>query len=299
MSINTHPTLPEFEYIKPKTLAEASQFLMEHEGEARPILGGTDTFVRIRDGIWKDKYLVDLKGLPGMCDIGFDPSKGLTIGAAVPMNKVSAFPEIKKNYPLLAEAADSVASYQLRNRATIVGNICNASPAGDTIGACLVLEAVLNVHGKDGIRQEPLHSFFTDPGETILSPGEIVLSVELPIPPDGAKGTYIKHGRNKISDLAMVGVTVFAYPDSSTASGYRFKLALASVAPTPIIVDEVEKILADNPITDERISEAAGAAQKASKPIDDVRASGEYRKAMVKNLSLTALNSVWENLSQN
>jgi carbon-monoxide dehydrogenase medium subunit len=295
MSINTHPTLPEFEYIKPNTLAEASKFLKEHAGEARPILGGTDSFVRMRDGIWKDKYLVDLKGLPGMYELAFDPSKGLTIGAAVPINQVSAFPEVKKYYPLLAEAADSVASYQLRNRATVVGNICNASPAGDTIGACLVLGAVLNVR----VQQEPLHSFFKGPGETILSPGDIVLSVGLPIPPQGAQGVYKKHGRNKISDLAMVGVTVYGYPDKSAASGYRFKLALASVAPTPIVVDEVEKILADNPITDDQIFKAAEAAQKASKPIDDVRASGEYRKAMVKNLSLTALNSVWDKLNLN
>ncbi|MCK4899899.1 MAG: FAD binding domain-containing protein, partial [Anaerolineales bacterium] len=112
--INPHPGLPEFDYLKPASLTEASQLLFEHAGEARPLLGGTDIFVRMRDGLWQDKYLVDVKGLDGTNDITFDPSNGLTIGAAVDMNRVSAFPEVSRTYPALKEAIDSVASYQLR-----------------------------------------------------------------------------------------------------------------------------------------------------------------------------------------
>ena len=130
--ITAHPGLPEFDYIKPTTLEEASTFLAQHTGEARAFIGGTDTFVRMRDGAWQDKYLVDVKGLPGMNDLKFDPAKGLTVGAAVNMNRLIASPEVNAHYPVLAEAAHTVASYQLRTRATIAGNICNASPAGDT-----------------------------------------------------------------------------------------------------------------------------------------------------------------------
>src|SRR5512136_34584 len=144
---HTHPTLPEFDYIKLDTLTEASQFLADHPDEARPFLGGTDVFVRMRDGFLTPKYLVDVKRLTGMSDLHFDPQSGLTIGAAVSMNRVISSPMVQKHYPLLADACRSVASYQLRTRATIVGNICNASPAGDTLGASLAFEGILRIHG--------------------------------------------------------------------------------------------------------------------------------------------------------
>jgi carbon-monoxide dehydrogenase medium subunit len=293
---NAHPTLPEFEYIRPKTLGEASQFLASHPDEARPFLGGTDTLVRLRDGIWKDKYLVDVKGLDGLDEISFDPSGGLVVGAAVSMNRVSAFPAVQAHYPVLAEAVNSVASYLLRTRATIVGNICNASPAGDTIGVCLLLGGLLDVHGLDGERVEPLESFFLGPGETVLRPGDIVTALRLPAPPEGISGKYIKLGRNKVSDLSIVGVTVVGYPNGESPSGYTIKLALASVAPVPLVVDQVESILSEVPVTPERLAEAAQAAMEACTPIDDVRASARYRKLMARNLSLKALTQVWDAL---
>jgi len=296
MSINPHPTLPEFDYIKPKTIAEACKFLAEHKGEARPLLGGTDIFVRMRDGVWKDKFLVDVKHLDGMNDIKFDPTTGLTIGSAVNMNRVIVFQAVKENYQVLAEAANSCASYQLRTRATIVGNICNASPAGDTIGACLLLGGMLIIHGVNGTRREPLNSFFLGPGETGLKPGDIVSSIQFPVPPRGLQGKYIKHGRNKLSDLSIVGVTVLGIPDSGVPSGYRIRLALASVAPVPLVVDQVESILSGKAINEETIAEAASAAMAACNPIDDVRGSARYRKLMVKNLSIKAITSVWDKL---
>ena len=297
--INPHPGLPEFDYIKPETLAEASQLLFERAGEARPLLGGTDIFVRMRDGIWKDKYLVDIKGLDGMNDISFDPTTGMTIGAAVNMNQVSASPQVRKHYPVLAEAVSSVASYQLRTRATIVGNICNASPAGDTIGACLLLDGVLNVHGVDGERQVRLRDFFTGPGTTVLKSGDIVTSIQFPVPLPGMAGKYLKLGRNKASDLAIVGVTVVGYPDHDAPSGCRLKLALASVAPVPLVVRKVEAFLFEMPINEEILRQAAQIAMDACTPIDDLRASARYRKMMVRNLSFMALKEVWEDIKGN
>ena len=192
--ITAHPGLPEFDYIKPTTLEEASAFLAQHTGEARAFIGGTDTFVRMRDGAWQDKYLVDVKGLPGMNDLKFDPAKGLTVGAAVNMNRLIASPDVNEHYPVLAEAAHTVASYQLRTRATIAGNICNASPAGDTIGSCLVLDAKLHVHGVDGDRVEPLRTFFKGPGKTVLKAGDIVTAVEFPLPPQRRAGQVPETG---------------------------------------------------------------------------------------------------------
>ena len=295
--ITAHPTLPKFDYVKPSSLREASQLLTEHSGEARPLLGGTDIFVRMRDGDWEDKYLIDVKAIDGLNDISYDSTLGLTIGAAVNMNRVSDFPQVRESYPVLVEAIESVASYQLRTRATIVGNICNASPAGDTIGVCMLLDGVLNVFSDSEIRQEPLKDFFQGPGETNLQPGDIVTSLQLPVPPNGMIGKYFKLGRNNASDLSIVGITAIGYPDPELVSGFRIKLALASVAPVPLEVTEVETLLGNAPITSQLIEEASQTAMDACTPIDDVRASARYRKLMVKNLSRKVLTDVFSTLN--
>jgi CO/xanthine dehydrogenase FAD-binding subunit len=292
MSREAHPALPEFDYIKPKSLSEAASFLAEHVGEARPLSGGTDIFVRMRDGVFREKYLVDIKGLDGTDEIAFNPKAGLTIGAAVSMNRVSAYEAVQKYYPLLADASNSVASYQLRNRATVVGNICNASPAGDTIGACLLYSGVLNVHGTDGERQEPLSTFFKGPGQTTLKPGDVVTALHLPLPPKGFVGKYLKLNRNNRGDLAIVGVTACAYPNKDVPSGYTVKVTLASVAPTPLVITAVEEFFQKEKLTEVSISEAAQIAMEACKPIDDVRGTARYRKMMVRNLTQQALSAI-------
>jgi carbon-monoxide dehydrogenase medium subunit len=296
MVTNTHPTLPEFDYIHPATLAEASEFLALHGAEARPFLGGTDIFVRMRDSVITPRYLVDVKNLDGTNELLFDPLLGLTVGAAVCMNRLIASPDVQRFYPLLAEACRSVASHQLRTRATVVGNICNASPAGDTIGACLALDGLLNIYGKGGRRQEPLSTFFLGPGKTMLRPGDIVTSIQFPLPPQGCAGVYLKLGRNRLSDLSIVGVTVLAAPDSSLPSGCRFRIVLASVAAVPLVAAQAEEYLAGRPVTPESILEAAHLASEACSPIDDIRGSARYRKIMVKNLTAKALNAAWKKL---
>ena len=296
--VTAHPTIPEFDYIRPTTLAEASQLLAEHVGESRPLLGGTDIFVRMRDGAWEAEYLIDVKGIDGLDNLTFNPASGLTIGAAVNMNRVSSDPSVREYYPVLVEAIESVASYQLRTRATIVGNICNASPAGDTIGACMLLDGVLDIFSPAGNRQVPLINFFRGPGDTILDTGEFVTSLQLPIPPAGTIGKYYKLGRNKASDLSIVGVTGLGHPDKTKSSGFRLRLALASVAPTPIEVKEVESLLGDSQINSQQIDTAAQLAMDACNPIDDVRASAKYRKLMVRNISRTVLSDIWSALRE-
>jgi CO/xanthine dehydrogenase FAD-binding subunit len=296
MATDSHPTLPSFDYIRPETLVEASQFLVKHANEARPFLGGTDVFVRMRDGFLKPKFLVDVKYLEGMKDLVFDPKAGLTIAAAVTMNQVAASPDVQAHYPLLVEACRSVASYQLRNRATVAGNICNASPAGDTIGACLVFDGVLHIHGLHGPRQEALKDFFLGPGKNTLTPGDILTAVHLPPPPPGAAGRYLKLGRNRLSDLSIVGVTVLGWREAGLASGYRVRVALTSVAPTPLLLASVEEHLASHAITSESLQEAARLAVDSCSPIDDVRGSARYRRQMVRNLTARGLREVLQAL---
>ncbi len=298
MTLDSHPTLPEFDYIRPTSLVEACQFMAQHADEARPFLGGTDMFVRMRDGFLQPKYLVDVKNLEGMRDLSFDQVSGLTIGAAVTMNRLINSAEVQAQYPLLVETCRSVASYQLRNRATVAGNICNASPAGDTIGACLVFNAELYIYGTAGSRREALKGFFLGPGRTTLLPGDLVTAIHLPPPAKGAVGRYIKLGRNKLSDLAIIGVTVLGRPEADLPSGVRIRVALSSVAPTPLLLEEVEDFLANQAITHESVIKAARLAAEACTPIDDVRSSARYRKQMVKKLTTQALCEVLAKLGK-
>jgi len=284
--------IAKFDYVQPKTCQEAVNFLVAHDGKAQPFMGGTDLFVRLRDGLQEARYVVDLKGLPGMLDITFDPATGLRMGAAVNMNRMAAFPAVQARYPILAEAAHTVASYQLRTRATVAGNLCNASPASDTAPACLVLDANVVLWGPGGERRLPLNGFFVGPGRTRMEPGEIMTAIEIPLPPDGAVGRYLKLGRNAVGDLAIVGVAAIGFPDATSASGHRFRIALASVAPTPLRATAAEEVLSQGTLAGETIDAAAAAAMASVTPISDVRGSAVYRKQMVRNLTRRAVSEV-------
>ncbi len=290
------PGLATFDYVRPASPQEVTRLLLKSDGQARLFMGGTDVFVRMRDGAIAPKRLVDVKHLPDMTAIRFGKRRGLVIGAAVNMNCLARHAAVVEHYPLLVEALNSVASYQLRTRATMGGNLCNASPAADTAPAALVLDARMVLHGRRGERRVPLGEFFLGPGKTAMRPGEFLLRIEIPPLPPGAVGRYMKLGRNAHGDLAIVGVAVLGYPDRKALSGYRFRLALASVAPTPLRVPEAEAILSDSPLTPEVIESAAEAAMNAAKPIDDVRASAAYRKAMVKVLTRRAVGQVYSAL---
>jgi len=300
------PVLPSFDYIRPATPQEVTRLLLKSDGDARLFMGGTDVFVRMRDGFTPLKgvlgiapqVLIDVKHLSGMTQIETGSRKGLIVGAAVDMNSLAAHPAVMEHYPLLAEALHAVASYQLRTRATMGGNLCNGSPAADTAPAALVLEANMVLHGRRGERVVPITEFFLGPGRTAVKPSEFLLRIEIPPAPKGAVGRYIKLGRNAIGDLAIVGVAVLGYPDKKAKFGYRFRIALASVAPMPIRVPEAEAILAASPITPDVIEAAATAAMETAKPIDDVRSSAAYRKAMVRNLTRRAVTEVWEKLGR-
>jgi len=290
------PGLPSFDYVRASALYEVPRLLEEHGEAARLLMGGTDLFVRMRDGFVSPQILVDVKHLPSMRDVSYDEQTGLTIGAATTMNEVARHPDVQAHYPLLAEAASSVASYQLRNRATLGGNLCNGSPAADTAPATLVLGGRIVLYRPTGEREIPADEFFLGPGATAMQAGELMTAIRFPILPPGSAGKYLKLGRNKAGDLAIAGVAVFGFPDG-TASGYRFRIGLASVAPVPLRAREAEEVLAASPPGEETFALAAERAMEAASPIDDVRASAAYRKAMVRALTLRGLREIWRQLS--
>ncbi len=288
------PGLPSFEYVKATTPAEVHQLL--RQDNARLMMGGTDLFPQMREGVCEPEIIVDVKHVPGMRDVTYDERVGLSIGAAVTMNQLVKHTDVQAHYPILAQAAQSVASYQLRNRATIGGNVCNASPCADTSPAVMVLEGVMVLQAEGAERSAPAAGFFTGPGQTVIEPGEYVAAIRLPAPPTGAVGRYLKLGRSRLGDLSIVGVAVLGYPDPVAVSGYRFRIALGSVAPIPLRAPAAEEILAANTPGEETFTAAAEKAMEVATPISDVRAGATYQRMMVRALTLRALREVWAEL---
>jgi len=291
-----YPRLPGFKYHRPASTREAVEFLEKHANQSRPYSGGTDCFVQIRDRKYLPEYLVDLKGVSQFHRLDFSKDEGLLIGAAVSMNAVIQDTYALTHYPVLVSSAKEVGGYQLRTRATVVGNLCNASPSGDTIGPCLVYNAEALITGPGGDRVVALKNFFEGPGKTCLEPAEIVTAVRLPVPTKGAQGVYKSLGRNKMGDLAIAAVTVLGYPEADTPSGYAFKITLSAVAPKVIFAEEAQALLSEREINRANIEEAAKLCAQASKPIDDIRSSAEYRMEMIRVLSRQGLVETCEKL---
>jgi len=280
--------LQPFDYIIPRNMEEASALLAAGNGSVRALQGGTDLIIRIRGGFVRPERVVDLKGLPGMRDIRLSADGWLVIGAACTMNQVALHPLICERYDVLAAGANSVASYQLRNRATVGGNLGNASPAADTAPALLCLDAVVEVYGPDGLRRIPINEFFTGPGRTAMQRGEFLTSVHLP-PPDGpSHGIYNKLGRTKIGDISMVSVAVNR---RASAGGPAWRIAIGAAGPTPLRAPEAEASLAQD-ASPEGVARAAELVSAAARPIDDIRGSAAYRRAMARVLARRGIESV-------
>ena len=291
------PGLPSFDYVRASSPDEVIGLLQKLGGAARLLMGGTDLFPGLREGRSRPQTVIDVKGLRGMGDILFDERAGLTVGAAVTMNAVASDPNVRTYYPLLAEAAGTVASYQLRNRATLGGNLCNASPCADTSPTTLVLEAGFSLSGPMGVRTVPAGEFFVGPGQTALRPDEFLTAIRFPPPPPIGGARYLKLGRCKSGDLSLVGVAVYGF-SNGTALSYEYRIGVGSVAPTVVRATEAEALLAANPPGEETFARAAEKAMSAASPITDVRGSAAYQRAMVRTLTLRALRDVWAQLQE-
>lgn len=284
-----------FDYSKPASLEEAVAILTTHNGAARPFAGCTDLLIRIERGFVHPQIVVDIKDLPGMTDLLVVRNGDLRIGAAVTMNQVALSPMVQSGWPLLAEGCASVASYQLRNRATVGGNLCNASPAADSAPALICYGASAHIFGPDGHRRLPLEQFFLGPGKTALQRGELLTGVTVPFV-RGAAGHFLKLGRTAVGDISLMNVAVLGWPDSAAPSGSSWRIALGSVAPTVIRAPEAERLLSldTSPAGLEAASQAAAAA---ARPIDDIRATAAYRTDMVRVLTRRGVERVLAEIS--
>jgi CO/xanthine dehydrogenase FAD-binding subunit len=276
-----------FNYIQARSLEEASKALIDNKGKAMILNGGTDLLVRLRDDLIEPQTIVDIKRIKDLKEVSYDEIKGLTIGALTTMNELGDIDVIQENYSFLSEAAHTVGSLQIRNRATLAGNICNASPLADTATSLLTLDAKVNTyHAENGTRSISIHEFFTGPRTNSLEVGEIVTSIT--IPPTKGKGVYVKNARREEVDLSTVGVAVFKDDKN------HFKIALGAVAATPIRAYKAEEIISDSNVTDEMILQAAQIARETATPISDIRASKEYRSEMVEVMTKRAIQKILE-----
>lgn len=265
----------DLDYRSPSTVDDALALMAEAPGAAF-LLGGTDLLPQMRTGRRGPSTLVDLKRIPELREIRETVDGCLSIGAAVPLADVETHPAVRARYALLAECVSTVGAWPLRQRATLAGNICNASPAADTAVALLAFDAVVGAVSGEGHRTIPMSRFFTGPGRTALRPGELVTEVVLPATCGGFAGSYLRLSRRKGMDLATVGVLV------GRCNGRlppRYRIALAAVAPTPIRATAAEELLEARGSA--AAAEAAELAMEACAPITDVRGSAEYRREMV------------------
>lgn len=274
----------EQEYLRPESIAEAVELLSKHGKEAKILAGGTDLVIALREGIVNCKYLIDVKKIEKLRELKYDEATGLSIGGAVTLNEIIACKEIQENYPLLAEAAKTLANYLLRNRATLMGNLCNASPAGDMLTAALVLEGVVEAVSKQGIRRIPLKDFFLGVKKTALTENELAVRVIFPIMK--GKGKFLRRSRIKGHDLAQINAAGFIKEYGC------LNLALGAVAPIPVLVKGLEKTTKYSIKNEKRRAEVVDIVMNSINPIGDQRASKEYRLAMAKYLTEQVIESL-------
>ncbi len=282
-----------FSYQRPTTLAEAVDLLGAHDSEARPLAGGTDLIIRLRDGTIQPTVVVDLKRIPELRP-GIQVADGrLSIGATTVMTDIAADERVRADFIALAEAAMVVGSVQIRNRATLAGNVCNASPAADTAPPLLVYGAEVVVAGPDGTRRIAIDDFFVRSGQTTLRPGELVTSIELPLPTRGTGAVHLRRTRRRGHDLAAV--TLSSLVDEAGVT----RIAYGSLGPRPVLVVDDSGILADPGATEaaravvfERMFAAASPSPRS------MRAGPEYRLAMLRVLGRRALGIALDRLAQ-
>ena len=278
--------LPKFEYFAPKTMEEACSLLAKYKGEARVLAGGTDLLVQMKNREVTPRYLINIKDIPDLDYIRYDDKEGLRIGALTPIEALKTSTLIRRRFSILSQAAAVLGTVQIRNRGTIAGNLCNASPAAETAPALITLAAKARIVGVAGERAVALEDFFVGPGQTVLQAGEILTEIQVPNLPPRSGGAYLKHSIKRM-DIAIVGVGVVITLNGEVCND--IKIALGAVASTPIRAKKAEEIIRGQGLDSELMERAAQIALEESRPIDDIHSYAQYRKQMVKVLAQEAM----------
>jgi len=272
-----------FDYIEPTTLEEAASALSDHEVAGEIIAGGTDVLVQIKEEKLAVDRLVTLSKIPGLRMI-HDDGQWINIGAMTTIRELETSDVIRKSVPVLFDAVERLGSVQIRNVATVGGNVCNAAPSADTIPALLALKAEVIYWSSNEMKTRTLREFFVGPGETVLKRGDIVTAIRFGKPHPRSAGAYLKFSRRRGMDLPLLGIAVHLQMDEDRSRCEDVTIALGVAAPTPIRVKGAEEALKGKRVTEEILTRVSALASEEAKPRDSVRCSAEYRRAMINNL---------------
>ncbi len=283
-----------FELLQPKSLQEALDMKKSHRESAKVLAGGTDLLVLLKDGKLKAETVMSLGGVRELNFIRSENGGGVTLGSLASHGDVALSPIIQQRYPDLAEACSQVGAIQIQNLGTVGGNICNASPAADAAPPLLLMDAVLTLASARGERKVSINEFFLGPRQTVLEPDEVLKEIFLP-PASGRRGaTYLKLGRREAMEIAIVGIGVAVHLNGSDQLVSECRIAMGSVAPTPIRARPAEDVINNKEVTNVLIDEVAEVAAEAARPISDVRGSAEYRLDMIRVLCRRAVQAALE-----
>jgi CO/xanthine dehydrogenase FAD-binding subunit len=291
--------LQAFDYVAAQSVEQAVTLLSKNGNGARVLAGGTDLLAQMREGRLKASLIVDVKPIPELNELAYDPAHGLRLGAAVPCFRIYGDSTVAAAFPGLIDAVSLIGGIQIQGRASVGGNLVNASPAADSIPALIVHGAVCEIAGPYGRRQVAVEDFCTGPGQTVLQKGEFLVSLHLPPPRPGFGAHYLRFIPRNEMDIAVAGAGASVVLDESGTMIQSARVALAGVAPRPLMVLAAGEALAGRPVSDEAarevaIAEAARIAQDASRPISDMRGSAAQRKHLSAVLTMRALRKAIE-----
>ncbi len=286
--------LPKFEFHEPVTIKKALELKKKMGPSARLLAGGTDLLVHLKKKIITTDHIISLQRIEPLAQIR-NLKVSVEIGACATMAKITGTPLISEKFSALKSGVDNIGTHLIRNRATIGGNVCNASPAGDSLPALLIYKAVVLLESLGGKREVPIENFFKGPGRTDIKADEIITGFRLPIPPTRSGAHYIQLGKRKSSEINVVNVASFLEVEPKTKKILCARIALGSVAATPIRSLKAEALLKDRVAEDPTFYEAGEIARfEDCKPIDDFRGSAAYRRAMVGVLTKRTLAAAFE-----
>lgn len=272
--------MPPFAHHRPRSLDRLLELAEQYGSAAKILAGGTELIPKMRRGVLDPQHVISLNYVEELGGLDYDPTEGLRIGAGVRLSAAGALPAVRDHYPALAAACTQMATPQIRNMATVAGNLVNGSPCADTAGPLLVHDATVELAQRGTQRVVPLGDFFRDAGAVDIRPGEILTAVQVPPPPAGSASAFRRlSARSKVDVAAASATALVALAADGTVATAR--LAIGAVAATPLRCPAGEDVLVGKPPEPERIAEAAARAAALAKPIDDVRATAAYRRTVL------------------
>ncbi len=270
--------MKDFEFQTATTVDEAVSLLAAGGARAKVLTGGTDLIVQLREGLREADLVVDIKKIPELMQLEYSAAKGLRLGAAVPCYRIYGDASVAAAYPALADAARIIGGWQIQSRASVGGNLCNSSPAADSIPTLIAYAVRCHVAGPQGRRVVDAAEFCTGPGKNVLARGEILTTLEFPAPAEKSSAAYLRFIPRNEMDIAVVGAASWVKLNAKGDTIDEARVALAAVGPTPLVASAAGDWLAGKPATAESFAKAGELASQAARPIDDKRGTAAYRK---------------------